>query len=101
MKTYELPELTAGEKALPVSRYYLNYPLHYPNPLYSQLLSQGAMDPKDAIALEDWQKLLTVDDYMMRSTGTACCPTDQATLPITPCSRAILLRRCACGTCAG
>lgn len=74
MRTYALPELTAGEKALPVSKYYLNYPLHYPNPLYSQLLAQGAMDPKDALPLEDWQKLLTVDDYMKVEYGYCMLP---------------------------
>lgn len=74
MRTYPLPELTEGEKALPVSKYYLNYPLHYPNPLYSQLLDQGAMDPLDALALEDWQKLLTVDDYMKVEYGYCMLP---------------------------
>jgi len=74
MKTYTLPELTEDEKALPVSKYYLNYPLHYPNPLYSQLLALGAMDPKDALALEDWQQLLTVDDYMKVEYGYCMLP---------------------------
>ena len=36
--TYKLPELTPLEKALPVSKYYTDYPLHKPNPLYSRLL---------------------------------------------------------------
>ena len=74
MRTYPLPELTEGEKALPVSKYYLNYPLHYPNPLYSQLLDQGAMDPADALPLADWQKLLTVDDYMKVEYGYCMLP---------------------------
>lgn len=74
MKTYPLPELTEEEKALPVSKYYLNYPLHYPNPLYSQLLAQGAMDPADALPLENWQDLLTVDDYMNVEYGYCMLP---------------------------
>lgn len=51
--TYDIPELTPEEKALPVSKYYTDYPLHYPNPLYSQLLAQGAMDPADALPIEN------------------------------------------------
>ena len=53
MKTYDIPKLTPEEVALPVSKYYTDYPLHYPNPLYSQLLKLGAMDPKDAIPVEN------------------------------------------------
>ena len=49
--TYKLPELTPLEKALPVSKYYTDYPLHKPNPLYSQLLDAGAMNPGDALTL--------------------------------------------------
>lgn len=60
---YDIPELTPGEKALPVSKYYTDYPLHYPNPLYSQLLTQGAMDPADALALDNWMDLLRVQGY--------------------------------------
>ncbi|MEI3473984.1 MAG: hypothetical protein V8Q93_11850 [Blautia faecis] len=40
--TYELPELSEAEKRLPVSKYYTDYPLHKPNPLYRQLLSTGS-----------------------------------------------------------
>ena len=51
--TYDIPELTPGEKALPVSKYYTDYPLHYPNPLYAQLLTLGAMNPADAQTIEN------------------------------------------------
>lgn len=74
MKTYKLPELTPEEKALPVSKYYTEYPLHYPNPLYSQLLDQGAMDPKDALPVENWLDLLTADGYMKVEYGYCMMP---------------------------
>ena len=74
MKTYNIPELTEGEKALPVSKYYTDYPLHYPNPLYSQLLELGAMDPKDALPVENWLDLLTVDSYMKVEYGYCMMP---------------------------
>ncbi len=60
---YDLPELTPGEKALPVSKYYTDYPLHTPNPLYAQLLDQGAMDPADALPLDRWLDLLQPEGY--------------------------------------
>lgn len=60
---YELPELSPEEKALPVSKYYTDYPLHRPNPLYSQLLAQGAMDPADALSLDHWLDLLRPQGY--------------------------------------
>ena len=74
MKTFRVPELTPEEKALPVSKYYTDYPLHYPNPLYSQLLAQGAMDPADALPVERWLDLLTVDDYMKIEYGYCMMP---------------------------
>lgn len=60
---YEIPELTLEEKALPVSKYFTNYPLHSPNPLYQQLLDQGPMDPKDALPIEHWLDLLQTEGY--------------------------------------
>lgn len=60
---YDLPELSPGEKELPISKYYTDYPLHKPNPLYSQLLDQGAMDPKDALSLDHWLDLLRPEGY--------------------------------------
>ena len=60
---YEIPRLTPEEERLPVSKYYTDYPLHGPNPLYSQLLAQGAMDPADALPVERWLDLLTADRY--------------------------------------
>lgn len=74
MKIYQIPELTPEEKALPVSKYYTDYPLHYPNPLYSQLLDAGAMDPQDALPVEKWLDLLTVDDYMKVEYGYCMMP---------------------------
>ena len=61
--TYKLPELTPLEKALPVSKYYTDYPLHKPNPLYSQLLDAGAMNPGDALPLDRWFDLLRPEGY--------------------------------------
>jgi hypothetical protein len=61
--TYEIPELTPGEKALPISKYYTDYPLHYPNPLYAQLLAQGAMDPADALTVEQCFQHLRPQGY--------------------------------------
>lgn len=68
---YELPELTPGEKALPISKYYTDYPLHTPNPLYHQLLAQGAMDPGDALPVESWLDLLHSQGYSNVEYG--CC----------------------------
>ena len=74
MRTYDIPELTSEEKALPIAKYYMEYPLHYPNPLYTQLLSQGAIDPKDALPVEQWLDLLTVDDYFPVEYGYCMMP---------------------------
>lgn len=74
MTVYELPKLTPEEAALPISKYYTNYPLHYPNPLYSQLLDQGAMDPADALPVERWLDLLTADGYMKVEYGYCMLP---------------------------
>lgn len=60
---YKLPELSPEEKKLPVSRYYTDYPLHAPNPLYRQLLAQGPMDPADALPVADWARLLRPEGY--------------------------------------
>ncbi len=60
---YDIPELTPGEKALPVSKYYTDYPLHKVSPLYRQLLDQGAMDPADALSLDHWLDLLRPEGY--------------------------------------
>lgn len=60
---YKIPELSEGEKALPVSKYYYNYPLHSPNPLYQQLLDAGAMDVRDAQDVDHAFDHLTVSDY--------------------------------------
>lgn len=60
---YKVPELTPEEKALPVSKYYTDYPLHSPSPLYQQLLDQGAMSFKDALPLEHWLDLLQPEGY--------------------------------------
>lgn len=61
--TYDIPELTTGEKQLPVAKYYTDYPLHTPNPLYRQLLAQGPMDPAEALLPEQWQHLLRPRGY--------------------------------------
>ncbi|MCD8014895.1 MAG: hypothetical protein LUG99_17315 [Lachnospiraceae bacterium] len=61
--TYEIPELTEEEKKLPIAKYYYNYPLHHPNPLYSQLLDQGAMDPADAQPVDHCFDHLRAEGY--------------------------------------
>ena len=71
---YKLPELTPGEKALPVSKYYTDYPLHKPNPLYSQLLDQGAMNPADALPVERWLELLRPEGYSKVEYGYCMMP---------------------------
>lgn len=71
---YDIPKLTPEEERLPVSKYYTDYPLHGPNPLYSQLLDQGAMDPKDALPVENWLDLLTVDRYFKVEYGYCMMP---------------------------
>lgn len=71
---YKIPELTEGEKALPVSKYYTDYPLHKPNPLYSQLLDLGAMDPADALPLENWLDLLQPEGYSKVEYGYCMMP---------------------------
>ncbi len=60
---YQIPELTEAEKKLPVAKYYYNYPLHKPNPLYSQLLDLGAMSPEDALPLDRCFDLLRPEGY--------------------------------------
>lgn len=71
---YDLPELTPAEKALPVSKYYTDYPLHRPGPLYSQLLAQGAMDPGDALPVENWLDLLKTEGYSNVEYGYCMMP---------------------------
>ena len=71
---YEIPRLTPEEERLPVSKYYTDYPLHGPNPLYSQLLAQGAMDPADALPVERWLDLLTADRYFPVEYGYCMMP---------------------------
>lgn len=62
-QVYDIPELTPAEKALPVSKYYTDYPLHYPNPLYTQLLAQGAMNPEDAQTIDHCFSHLRAEGY--------------------------------------
>ena len=71
---YQIPPLTPEEAALPVAKYYTDYPLHYPNPLYSQLLAQGAMDSADALPVERWLELLTADSYFKVEYGYCMMP---------------------------
>ena len=61
--TYDIPKLTPKEKALPISKYYMDYPLLYPNPLYWKFLNLGAMDPSDEIPVENWLDLLQTYGY--------------------------------------
>lgn len=60
---YDIPELTEAERRLPVSKYYYNFPLHRPGPLYRQLLSAGPMDPADTLPLERWTELFYPSGY--------------------------------------
>lgn len=71
---YELPKLTPEEDALPVAKYYRDYPLHKPNPLYGQLLAQGAMNPKDALPVGDWLDLLQTEGYAKVEYGYCMMP---------------------------
>lgn len=71
---YDIPELTPDEKKLPVSKYYTDYPLHTPNPLYSQLLDQGAIDPSDALTLDHWLDLLQPEGYSKVEYGYCMMP---------------------------
>lgn len=57
---YKLRELTPEEKALPLARFYEDYPLYKPGPLYQQALDQGPMDPRDAIQAQDWLSLADI-----------------------------------------
>lgn len=60
---YELPQLTEAEKALPVYKYYRDYPLHTVGPLFNQILKMGAMDKKEALTLDRWQELFREEGY--------------------------------------
>ena len=60
---YKIPELTPGEAALPIAKYYTDYPLHKPNPLYSQLLDRGPIDPADAQPVTDPFRHMRVEGY--------------------------------------
>ena len=57
---YPLRELTEEEKQLPLSRFYTDYPLYKPSPIYQQALDAGPMDPKDAIEAQDWLSLADI-----------------------------------------
>lgn len=61
--TYEVPELSPEEKALPYSRFYTDYPLYKPNPLLQQILDAGPMDVKDAIPVDRWLDWLSTTGY--------------------------------------
>ena len=74
MKTYEIPKLSEAEQKLPVSKYYEDYPLYYPNPLYSQLLELGAMKAEEALPVDRWLELLTIDEYMKVEYGYCMMP---------------------------
>lgn len=57
---YPQRELTEEEKKLPLSRFYTDYPLYKPSPIYQQALDAGSMDPKDAIEAQDWLSLADI-----------------------------------------
>lgn len=57
---YPLRELTEEEKRLPLARFYTDYPLYRPSPVYQQALDAGPMDPKDAIPAQDWLSLADI-----------------------------------------
>lgn len=54
MFSYDIPPLSEEEKKLPIAKYYEDYPLMMPNPLYQQLLDKGPMDPSKAIPIDKW-----------------------------------------------
>jgi hypothetical protein len=57
-------KLYPEEEAMPLAKYYYNYPLHYPNPLEMQIINQcNPIDPTDAIRPENFLDLLKPEGY--------------------------------------
>lgn len=71
---YEIPELTDNEKQLPLSKFYLNYPLIKPNPLQQLLLDSGPMRVEHAIPVENWLDLLDIWKYPHNIYGYTMMP---------------------------
>ena len=57
MSFQTMPELLEEEKAMPLSRFYYQYPMHDLYPLEQQILRKGPMDTKDAIPVEHFTDL--------------------------------------------
>lgn len=72
MLKYELPGLSDGEKKMPLAKYYEDYPLYCVPPLQQQLLDNGPIDSKDALAVENWLDLLT-EPGVYRDTNFGYC----------------------------
>ena len=58
-----VPALSKEEAALPVSRFYTDYPLYKPGPLQQQILDAGPMRPEDAIPIAHWLDWLSPTGY--------------------------------------
>jgi len=59
----KLPQLSPEEKAMPLAKYYYDYPLYPPDPRLQQILDAGPMDVKDALPVENWLDLLQIHGY--------------------------------------
>ncbi|MBQ9211628.1 MAG: hypothetical protein IJ188_04760 [Clostridia bacterium] len=75
MDVYAYPpgKLTENEKKLPCARFFTDYPLHKPSPIYQQALDQGPMDPKDAIPAQEWLSLLDIAEKGYRDVMYGYC----------------------------
>ena len=71
--SYPAGKLTENESRMPCARFYTDYPLHKPNPIYQQVLDQGPMDPKDAIPAQDWLSLIDIADKGYRDVMYGYC----------------------------
>lgn len=71
---YDLPELSAEEKEMPLSRFYYDYPLYKPGPLQQRILDAGPLDPKDVISAENWLDLLNPEGFPEKVYGYCMMP---------------------------
>ncbi len=80
MLYYKLRELSPEEKALPLARFYEDYPLYCLPPLQQQIIDSGPMDAADALDVHNWLDLLQMPGeydhvklgYCMLPDGAGC-----------------------------
>ncbi len=72
--TYNLPELSEEEKALPLAKFYYEYQLHVIPPLQRQLLEAGPMAPEDAVPAQRWLDILQPTGYRTVEFGYCMMP---------------------------